>query len=52
MKPKPFRPEAYGEDGHYVRDAATGLVWHRCGHRTLYADTDTVLAYLRDRTKR
>ena len=40
MKPKPFRTEAYGDDGRYVRDPATGLVWHRCGNRTLYADTD------------
>ncbi|HSO19775.1 MAG TPA: YbgC/FadM family acyl-CoA thioesterase, partial [Desulfosarcina sp.] len=24
----------------YVRDETTGLVWHRCGHRVLYADTD------------
>lgn len=40
MKPKPFQTEAYGDDGRYVRDAATGLVWHRCGNRTLYADTD------------
>ncbi len=40
MKPKPFQPEVYGDDGRYVRDAATGLVWHRCGNRTLYADTD------------
>jgi acyl-CoA thioester hydrolase len=40
MKPKPFRPEAYGDGGPYVRDATTGLVWHRCGNRTLYADTD------------
>jgi acyl-CoA thioester hydrolase len=40
MKPKPFRPEAYGEDRRYVRDETTGLVWHRCGNRTLYADTD------------
>jgi len=40
MKPKPFQTEAYGDDGRYVRDPATGLVWHRCGNRTLYADTD------------
>jgi acyl-CoA thioester hydrolase len=40
MKPKPFRPEPLGDAGTYVRDAETGLVWHRCGMRTLYADTD------------
>lgn len=40
MKPKPFRPEAFHHDSHFVRDASTGLVWHRCEYRTLYADTD------------
>lgn len=40
MRPKPFRPEELGNDGLYVRDQETGLVWHRCRERTLYADTD------------
>ncbi len=40
MKPQTFRPETYRDDGRYCRDTATGLVWHRCGNRTLYADTD------------
>jgi acyl-CoA thioester hydrolase len=40
MKPKPFRPEPYGSDGRYVRNMTTGEIWHRCRHRTLYADTD------------
>lgn len=45
MKPRPFNPEvsgpaSLGNDKHYVRDQETGLVWHRCGERTLYADTD------------
>jgi acyl-CoA thioester hydrolase len=40
MKPKPFKPETFNNDPHYVRDAAGGLVWHRCEYRTLYADTD------------
>jgi len=40
MKPKPFKPEALEQDDRYVRDHETGLVWHRCRHRTLYADTD------------
>ncbi len=40
MKPESFRPEIDPGDGRYCRDAATGLVWHRCSMRTLYADTD------------
>ena len=40
MKPKPFKPEIFNNDEKYVRDLTTGLVWHRCSHRTLYADTD------------
>jgi acyl-CoA thioester hydrolase len=40
MKPKPFWPEDYDDSGRYFRDAATGLIWHRCRNRTLYADTD------------
>ncbi|OHD72207.1 MAG: acyl-CoA thioester hydrolase [Spirochaetes bacterium RBG_16_49_21] len=40
MKPKPFRPEPYGNDGRYVRDTTSGEIWHRCQYRTLYADTD------------
>jgi acyl-CoA thioester hydrolase len=27
-------------DGLYVRDGQTGLYWHRCRNRVLYADTD------------
>lgn len=40
MKPKPFRPVPFDHDTRFVRDATTGEVWHRCPHRTLYADTD------------
>jgi len=40
MRPKPFRPEESGKDECYIRDQETGLVWHRCQTRTLYADTD------------
>ncbi len=40
MRPKPFRPEPIVEQDNYVRDRTTGLVWHQCGSRTLYADTD------------
>lgn len=40
MKPKPFRTEIYKNDERYVRDTATGLVWHRTNYRVLYADTD------------
>jgi acyl-CoA thioester hydrolase len=40
VRPKPFIAEPC--DGHpaYVRDKTSGLVWHRCEMRTLYADTD------------
>ena len=40
MKPKPFVPEPFDHDERFVRDRSTGTVWHRCRHRTLYADTD------------
>ena len=40
MKPKPFVPEIFNKDPHYARDLTTGLIWHRCEYRTLYADTD------------
>ncbi len=40
MRPKAFIPEPIAGDGRYVRDRNTGLAWHRCSHRTLYADTD------------
>lgn len=40
MRPKPFVPEPLDDDRPYVRDKTTGLVWHRCHLRTLYADTD------------
>lgn len=40
MKPKPFDPEPHNNDNRYFIDKTTGLVWHRCDYRTLYADTD------------
>jgi len=40
MKPKAFDPEIYQGDQRYIRDRTSGIVWHRCTHRTLYADTD------------
>ncbi len=40
MKPKPFVPETLEGRPEFVRDRTDGLVWHRCGLRTLYADTD------------
>jgi acyl-CoA thioester hydrolase len=40
MKPKPFRPEIVNGGVPYCRDTVTGLAWHRCSMRTLYADTD------------
>jgi len=39
MRPKPFIPE-FLERPAFVRDAKSGLTWHRCELRTLYADTD------------
>ena len=45
MRPQPFRPEPLqgnncDAQAIFVRDVSTGLVWHRCLYRTLYADTD------------
>jgi acyl-CoA thioester hydrolase len=40
MKPKPFRPEPLADSDVFIRDAETGLVWHSCSQRVLYADTD------------
>ena len=40
MKPRAFVPEILNGDARYVRDKNSGQVWHRCQHRTLYADTD------------
>jgi acyl-CoA thioester hydrolase len=42
VRPKPFVPQVLNGDGDsaYVRDRTSGLVWHRCSLRTLYADTD------------
>jgi len=39
MRPEPFIPEMT-DDKRYVKDKAGGLIWHRCKHRTIYADTD------------
>lgn len=40
MKPRPFTFELYNHDERYVREISSGFIWHRCSHRTLYADTD------------
>jgi acyl-CoA thioester hydrolase len=40
MLPKPFLPQPTNGDPCWVRDAQTGLVWHRVGGRVLSADTD------------
>ncbi len=40
MRPKPFIPEQINGEGPFVRDRTSGLVWHQCMLRTLYADTD------------
>jgi len=40
MRPRPFHFEAVDGSALYVRDLETGLFWHRCANRVLYADTD------------
>jgi acyl-CoA thioester hydrolase len=40
MRPKPFKVIIHNNDERYIKDLSTGLVWHRCSNRTLYADTD------------
>ena len=40
VRPKPFITTPYDGQEPYVRDTTTGLVWHCCQMRTLYADTD------------
>ena len=40
MRPKPFIPEAVAGYPSHVKDANSGLVWHRAEMRTLYVDTD------------
>jgi acyl-CoA thioester hydrolase len=40
VRPKPFITESYDGQMPFVRDTLSGLVWHRCESRTLYADTD------------
>jgi len=40
MRPPEFRPLPFEGDERFVRDQATGLVWHRVSTRPLYADTD------------
>lgn len=35
-----FRPQPLQHDTRYIKDLETGLIWHRCAMRTLYADTD------------
>ena len=39
MRPKPFIPEIQ-DNPCFVRDANSGILWHRCELRTLYVDTD------------
>ena len=39
MRPKPFIPEKLAQE-NFVRDQNSGLVWHCCEMRPLYADTD------------
>ena len=40
MRPKSFNFKVLSSDERYARDKVRNLVWHRCKHRTLYADTD------------
>ncbi len=40
MRPKAFKPKREEGSESFVRDETTGMVWHRCRHRTLYIDTD------------
>lgn len=40
MRPAPFQPEPFENTRQFVRDAASGEIWHKVFHRTLYADTD------------
>lgn len=40
MKPKRFVSEPLNSHPQYVRDRTSGIVWHHCETRTLYADTD------------
>ena len=40
MRPKPFIPEPVLDHSSHVLDSNSGLIWHRCELRTLYADTD------------
>ncbi len=40
MRPEPFIPQTTNHKDYFVRDRLSGLVWHRCKHRVLYADTD------------
>ena len=40
MRPKPFIPDILNGDARYIRDRTSGMAWHKCCHRTLYADTD------------
>lgn len=40
MRPPAFSPQPLDGRPAFVRDAVTGLVYHRVAHRVLYADTD------------
>lgn len=40
MKPKPIKFIALNGGNRYARDNGSNLIWHKCQHRVLYADTD------------
>ena len=40
MRPKPPIFKVLSGNEQYARDQVSKLIWHRCRHRVLYADTD------------
>jgi acyl-CoA thioester hydrolase len=40
MRPPKWRPTPLPEDSRYVRDATSGMAWHRVDTRVMYIDTD------------
>jgi acyl-CoA thioester hydrolase len=40
MRAPAFSPQPYEKDPRFVRDAVSGLLWHRVAQRVLFADTD------------
>jgi acyl-CoA thioester hydrolase len=40
MRAPAFQPVPDEKDNRFVRDTASGKIWHRVSHRVLFADTD------------